>query len=86
MEYCSFGLMGENRTEYNQPCFGDHRGMIICSVKVIRQKSIQDVCAKYCDDPYKLGKCFSHYSNTPILHIPGYQELSANLMSLFYCS
>jgi hypothetical protein len=41
MEYWSFGVMGENRTEAYKPCFRAHRDMIIFSVKVIGQKQIQ---------------------------------------------
>ena len=38
MEYRSFGVMGENRTEEYKPSFRAYRDMIICSVKEIGQK------------------------------------------------
>ncbi len=41
MEYWSFGVMGENRTEEYKPCFRDYCYMIICSVKVTGQMLIQ---------------------------------------------
>ena len=41
LEYWSFGVMGENRTERYKPCFRAYRDMINCTVKVIGQKQIQ---------------------------------------------
>ena len=41
MEYWSFGVVGENRSEEYKPYFRAYRDMIICTVKVIGQKQIQ---------------------------------------------
>jgi hypothetical protein len=48
MEYWSFGVMDENRSEEYNPCFRAYRDMIICSVKAFGQKQIQGgVCNSF---------------------------------------
>ena len=41
MEYWSFGMMGENRTEQYTPFIRAYCDMKICLVKVIGQKQFQ---------------------------------------------
>jgi len=64
MEYWSFGVMGEERTEEYTPCFRIYRDMIICSVKVIGQKQIQGGVSKLNNDQDIPGNFFFI---TPIL-------------------
>jgi len=66
--------MDQNQTEAHQPCFRAYRGMIICPVKVIRQKQIQGgVCQSFWRPLYarpEMHYPLLPYSNTPLLLWP----------------